>query len=89
MEAAPSPTIPTVTKTVSLQHSPMSVVARSVHFADEPGMQVALGVRAKYHLTETFMTAVEARAVGQALIEAADHFDAAAANLAGAEAAEA
>lgn len=89
MEAAPSPIIPTVTKTVSLQYTPVSVEARSVHFADEPGMQVALRVGASYHGAETYMTAAEARAVGQALIDAADHFDAAAAKLAGAEAVEA
>lgn len=82
MEAAPSPMIPTVTKPVSLQHTPMSVEARSVHFADEAGMQVALRVGARYHGTETFMTTSEARELGQALIAAADHFDAAVAKLA-------
>lgn len=77
----PSPIISTVHKAVPLSHSPICLEARSVHFADDSAMQVALSATTRFHASETFMTTAEARALAQALVEAADHFEAQAAKL--------
>ena len=68
-------TVSTVSEIVPLKNSPVVLGANSVHFTDEPGMQVALTASCKFFSTQTYMTTAEARALAAALIKCADHFD--------------
>ena len=67
--------IPAFAKNVALGHSPMALRVFSVHFCDEPGMQVGLAASATFTDFSVFMTTAEARQVADALVAAADRFD--------------
>ena len=71
--------IPVAVKSVELVHSPMSLRVRSVHFCNEPGMQVALAASTTFADFTVYMTTAETRQLAAALVACANHFDAEAA----------